>query len=107
MAEGRTVSDVKYPHVWHWRQKPGYDRGSMPRVFDRDRKGERFRVLARGAMNSVLIEFEDGYRVVTSQARALPAELLLRRCQRAGRRALHAVLGIARCRGRWSATCGR
>jgi len=38
----------------------------MPRLFDRDRKGERCRVLARGRKYSVLIEFEDGYRVVTS-----------------------------------------
>jgi len=56
-----------FPYVWFWRQKPGYDRGTMPRVFDRDRKGERCRVVARGAMNSALVEFEDGYRVVTSR----------------------------------------
>jgi hypothetical protein len=56
-----------YPHVWHWRQKPGWDRGMPPRVFDRDRKGERCRVLARGTMNSALVEFEDGYRTVTSR----------------------------------------
>lgn len=54
-------------YVWRWGQKPGWNRGTPPRVFDRDRKGERCRVLARGRMNSALIEFEDGYRVVTSR----------------------------------------
>lgn len=42
-------------HVWWWRSKLG------------DRKGEPCRVLARGTMNSILVEFEDGYRVVTSR----------------------------------------
>lgn len=56
------------PYVWFWRQKPGWDRGTPPRVFDRCRKGERCRVLARGRMNSALVEFEDGYRVVTSRS---------------------------------------
>lgn len=32
-----------------------------------DRKGQRCRVLARGKMNSALLEFEDGFRVVTSR----------------------------------------
>jgi hypothetical protein len=32
-----------------------------------DRFGQRCRVLVRGRMNSVLVEFEDGYRVVTSR----------------------------------------
>lgn len=32
-----------------------------------DRKGKRCRVLVRSAMNSCLVEFEDGYRVVTSR----------------------------------------
>jgi len=32
-----------------------------------ERKGERCRVLVRGRMNSVLVEFADGYRVVTSR----------------------------------------
>lgn len=44
-----------YPYIW--------------RVLTRlaERKGQRCRVLARGAMNSALIEFEDGYKVVTSR----------------------------------------
>jgi len=32
-----------------------------------ERFGQRCRVLVRGAMNSCLVEFEDGYRVVTSR----------------------------------------
>jgi hypothetical protein len=44
-----------FPYVWAWRQ-------SAHRAFDRCRKGERCRV-----MNSALVEFEDGYRVVTSR----------------------------------------
>jgi hypothetical protein len=31
------------------------------------RKGERCRVLAYGAMNTILVEFEDGYKVTTSR----------------------------------------
>jgi hypothetical protein len=41
--------------VWWWRSRLG------------ERKGQRCRVLARGALNSVLVEFPDGYRVVTSR----------------------------------------
>jgi len=32
-----------------------------------DRRGEPCRILARGAKNSVLVEFLDGFRVVTSR----------------------------------------
>lgn len=32
-----------------------------------DRVGQQCRVLARGALNSCLVEFEDGYRVITSR----------------------------------------
>jgi hypothetical protein len=73
-----------FPYIWHWSQKPGWDRGTPPRMFDRDRKGERCRVIARSRrgdpwtddggrafkgkdLNSALIEFEDGYRVITSR----------------------------------------
>lgn len=42
-------------HVWWWRTK-------LP-----DRKGQACRVLVRGGMGSVLVEFPDGYRVVTSR----------------------------------------
>ena len=43
-------------YTWHWRKRP----------VGQDRKGQRCRVLVRGAMNSRLVEFQDGYRVVTS-----------------------------------------
>jgi hypothetical protein len=46
---------VTYDQVWHWRSKLG------------GRKGQPCRVVARGALGSVLVEFEDGYRVVTSR----------------------------------------
>ncbi len=45
-----------YPYVWTWKTK-------LP-----DRRGQRFRLLIRGtAMNSCLIQFEDGWKVVTSR----------------------------------------
>lgn len=45
----------RFPYVWHWRKWLG------------DRKGQRCRVIARGTMNSALVEFEDGARVITSR----------------------------------------
>jgi hypothetical protein len=42
-------------HVWHWRV-------ALP-----ERKGKPCQVLARGRMNSILVEFPDGFRVVTSR----------------------------------------
>jgi hypothetical protein len=42
-------------HVWHWRAR-------LP-----ERKGQACRVLVRGGRNSVLVEFADGLRVVTSR----------------------------------------
>ena len=42
-------------HVWFWRKR-------LP-----ERRGQSCRVLARGTMNSILVEFKDGYRVVTSR----------------------------------------
>jgi hypothetical protein len=44
-----------YSYIWFWRVKLG------------DRKGQPCRVLARGAMNSALVEFEDGFRSVVSR----------------------------------------
>lgn len=66
---------TRFPYFWAWGQ-PKDPRTRRAGVFDRDRKGERCRVLARSpvptcerprAMNSALVEFEDGYRVVTSR----------------------------------------
>ena len=42
-------------HIWRWRKW-------LPVRF-----GQRCRVLATGALNSALVEFEDGHRVVTSR----------------------------------------
>lgn len=44
-----------YPYIWFWRSKHG------------DRKGQRCRVWARGTMNSIGVEFEDGFRTVTAR----------------------------------------
>lgn len=46
---------VMFDHVWYWRVRLS------------DRKGQLCRVLARGKMNNILVEFEDGYRVVTAR----------------------------------------
>jgi hypothetical protein len=42
-------------HTWYWR-------ACLP-----ERKGQPCRVLARGRLNSCLVEFSDGYRVITSR----------------------------------------
>lgn len=44
-----------WPHLWHWRCR-------LP-----ERKGQPCRVLARGKMNSALVEFPDNFKVVTSR----------------------------------------
>jgi len=46
----------EFDHIWWWRTR-------LP-----ERKGQRCRILVRAKrMNSVLVEFEDGFRVVTSR----------------------------------------
>jgi hypothetical protein len=49
------VTRAAFQYVWRVRTR-------LPERF-----GARCRVLARGAMNSALVEFEDGMRVVTSR----------------------------------------
>lgn len=49
---------VKYDHVYFW---------GKTKMRPLDRKGQRCRVLVRGRMNTVLIEFEDGFQVTTSR----------------------------------------
>lgn len=49
------MSAACWPHRWHWRSR-------LP-----ERHGQPCRVLARGRLNSILVEFEDGFRVVTSR----------------------------------------
>lgn len=48
------MSDA-YPYRWAWRVKHG------------DRHGQRCRVWARGTMNSIGVEFPDGFRTVTAR----------------------------------------
>jgi hypothetical protein len=54
-----------YDHTWYWRAR-------LP-----ERKGQPCRVLARGSMNSILVEFADGFRAITSRyaVRRTPAPL--------------------------------
>ena len=49
-----------FPYIWAW--GPGKV-GRLP-----GRKGQRCRVLIRGKRNSCLIEFEDGFRAITSRS---------------------------------------
>jgi hypothetical protein len=42
-------------YIWFWKSR-------LP-----ERKGQTCAVIGRGKMNSILIEFPDGYRVVTSR----------------------------------------
>lgn len=55
--------------MWQWStcQNPWGPPGARMRHPFADRVGEPVRVLARGALNSVLIEFEDGTRAVCSR----------------------------------------
>jgi hypothetical protein len=48
-------SKTKYPYRWHWRKRLG------------ERKGQECRVLAKGTMNTVMVEFPDGHQVITSR----------------------------------------
>lgn len=48
-----------FPYRWCWGPKPNWR--------ELDRKGQRLRVLCRGAMNSALVEFPDGHRAVVSR----------------------------------------
>jgi len=47
--------DPRYDHVWFWRTR-------LPH-----RKGQPCRVVVRGGMNSILVEFPDGERYCTSR----------------------------------------
>jgi len=54
-ASSSVASGRQLDHVWFWRVR-------LP-----ERKDEPCRVIARGAKNSVLVEFADGLRVITSR----------------------------------------
>jgi hypothetical protein len=63
-------SASRFAYFWAWGQPASEVYGERKAGwFDRDRKGERCAGLTHGsrAMNSALVEFEDGYRVVTSR----------------------------------------
>ena len=47
--------NTMFDHIWFWKSR-------LP-----ERKGQPCRVLVRGRMNSILVEFADGYKVVTSR----------------------------------------
>jgi hypothetical protein len=44
-----------FDHIWFWRSR-------LP-----ERKGQPCRILARGKMNSIKVQFVDGYTVITSR----------------------------------------
>lgn len=46
---------MNFDHVWFWKKR-------LP-----ERKNQKCRVLVRGKKNSILVEFEDGFKVVTSR----------------------------------------
>ena len=58
------MDEITMADPWHGGRMKYYWRVStrLP-----ERKGQRCNVLIRGKMNSCLVEFEDGYRVVTSR----------------------------------------
>lgn len=61
VSESEGVPGVKrYRYAWGPRYK-------VPGLLVLSRKGETCIVLARGAMNSALVEFEDGYQAVISR----------------------------------------
>jgi hypothetical protein len=51
---GMAIHD-EYPYIWFWKRR-------LP-----ERKGQPCKVLVRGRMNSILVEFPDGFKVVTSR----------------------------------------
>ena len=61
---------ASFPYIWSWGTSGSLHPDSRPRPGLRPelgkRKGQRCRVVARGAKNSVMIEFGDGYWTITS-----------------------------------------
>jgi len=57
---------MDYEYVYSWGPRLKQWPKSSP-LLQLDRKGEHCRVLARGALNSALIEFEDGAQAVVSR----------------------------------------
>ena len=58
-----TATDPVFDHVWFWKSR-------LPH-----RRGQRCAVVIRsGRMNSVMVQFEDGHRVITSRYAVRKAE---------------------------------
>lgn len=55
VAEEAKPEAKPFDHVWRWKSR-------LP-----ERHGTRCRVLTRGGMNSIRVEFEDGTQVITSR----------------------------------------
>lgn len=71
-----------FPYAWTWRTRTWEFPGATVKVpwfgDGVDRAGQSCRVVVRGSMNSALVEFADGWRVVTSRGglrRARPGRL--------------------------------
>jgi hypothetical protein len=58
-----------YRYAWRWKTMPDPWGPPGQRVVHplAHRAGDRCRVLARGRLNSILVEFQDGQRVITSR----------------------------------------
>ena len=46
---------IEFGYTWFWHSRLS------------ERKGQPCRILTRGRMNSILVEFEDGFKVITSR----------------------------------------
>jgi hypothetical protein len=59
---GGWVSDeptkTDFDQVWRWKPSPTYPA---------NRYGRRSRIVASGEMNSICVEFEDGFRIIASR----------------------------------------
>ena len=54
-SDGGGSMTPTYDRIWRWRT-------TLP-----DRHGQRLRIVARGTMNSALVEFDDGTRHIVSR----------------------------------------
>jgi hypothetical protein len=55
LKENKPEEKIEFTHVWSWKSR-------LP-----ERKGQLCKIIARGKMNSSLVEFQDRYRVVTAR----------------------------------------
>jgi hypothetical protein len=67
LADARTYRGPRrLPFAQPAKPRPGFDHRWRIRARLPERHGHLVRVLARGSLNNCLVEFEDGFRVVTS-----------------------------------------